>query len=158
MGSAIRAASLREQGVRVRLMVSLEMIGFFSDAPRSQSFPIFPLRLFYPSEGNFIAVVGNLGQGAAVRRVKGAIRDATPLPVYSFNAPGFMPGVDLSDHLNYWKAGYPAVMLTDTAFYRNPAYHTAEDTPDTLDYEQMARVVQGVYAAVLALAREEDPL
>ena len=80
------------------------------------------------------------------------------LPVYSFNALAFVPGVDFSDHFNYWEARYPAVMLTDTAFYRNPAYHTAEDTPDTLDYERMARVVQGIYAAVLILAREEEPL
>ena len=154
MGSAIHASSLKGQGVKVRIMVSLEMIGFFSDAPQSQGFPISILRFFYPTWGNFAAVVGKLGQGSAVRRVKKAMRGASTLPVYSINAPRLVPGIDFSDHLNYWDAGYRAVMITDTAFYRNPAYHTFQDTPDTLDYGRMALVVQGVYAAVLASARE----
>jgi Zn-dependent M28 family amino/carboxypeptidase len=88
-----------------------------------------------------------------VRRVKKAMRKAAPLPVHSINAPRWIPGVDFSDHVSYWDAGYAAAMITDTAFYRNPFYHTARDTPDTLDYRRMAMVVQGVYAAVLRLAR-----
>ena len=154
MGSAIHAASLKKQGVKVRIMFALEMIGFFSDASHSQGFPLSILRLFYPSQGNFIAVVGKLGQGSVVRRVKQAMRGPSLLPVYSINAPRFVPGIDFSDHLNYWEAGYEAVMITDTAFYRNQGYHTLQDTPDTLDYERMAMVVQGVYAAILASARQ----
>lgn len=152
MGSAVHAASLRERGVRVRAMLSLEMIGYFTDSPGSQQFPMAILRAFYPTRGNFITVAGKLGQGLLVRRVKRAMRGASPLPVSSINAPSFVPGMDFSDHLNYWEAGYPAVMITDTAFYRNPFYHSARDTADTLDYARMAMVVQGVHAAVLALA------
>jgi Zn-dependent M28 family amino/carboxypeptidase len=152
MGSAVHARSLKEQGVPVRVMLALEMIGYFSDAPNSQHFPMSLLSLFYPSQGNFIAIIGKLDQGLLVRGLKKVMRKATSLPVYSINAPGFVPGVDFSDHLNYWQAGYRAVMVTDTAFYRNMNYHSLHDTPDTLDYERMALVVQGVYAAVLAEA------
>lgn len=153
MGSAVHARALRKKGVRVRAMLSLEMIGYFVDAPASQRFPLGFLRWFYPSEGTFIAVVGKLGQGALVRRVRRAMRGASPLPVHSITAPRWVPGVDFSDHASYWDAGYPAVMVTDTAFYRNPYYHTALDTPGTLDYRRMALVIRGVYAAVCRLAR-----
>lgn len=151
MGSAVHAASLRREGARVRAMLALEMIGYFSDAPGSQRYPLGILRAFYPSEGNFIAVVGKLGQGSLLRRVKRAMRRATPLPVHSLGAPRWVPGVDFSDHASFWDAGYDAVMVTDSAFYRNPHYHTARDTPETLDYRRTALVVQGVHAAVLAL-------
>ena len=154
MGSAVHAASLRERGVRVSAMFSLEMIGYFSDREGSQQFPLSFLKNFYPTHGNFIAVVGSFGQGLVVRRIKKAMGDASPLPVLSVNAPRAVPGVDFSDHLNYWEAGYPAVMITDTAFYRNPNYHTALDAPDTLDYGRMAMVVQGVHEAVLRLSRK----
>jgi Zn-dependent M28 family amino/carboxypeptidase len=150
MGSAVHARSLKARGVTVRIMFSLEMIGYFNDAPHSQSFSFSLLAAFYPSQGNFIAVIGNFTQGLTVRRVKRAMQSASPLPVYSINAPRIVPGIDLSDHSNYWDEGYKAVMITDTAFYRNANYHTRGDTPDTLDYQRMAQVVQGVYAAVLA--------
>ena len=153
MGSSVHAESLRNQNVQVRAMVSLEMIGCFSDAPNSQYFPVGVLSALYPSKGNFIGVVGRLGDGLLARKMKSAMRNATPLPVYSINAPQFVAGVDFSDQLNYWDAGYRAVMITDTAFYRNRNYHTAEDTADKLDYKRMAMVVEGVYAAVMDLAR-----
>lgn len=153
MGSAVHAESLKQQGIPVRIMFSLEMIGYFTDAPDSQSFPLALLAAFYPSQGNFITVVGKLDQGLSVRRVKKAMRSASPLPVYSINAPRWVRGVDFSDHRNYWDAGYKAAMITDTAFYRNKNYHTAQDTADTLDYQRMALVVQGVYAAVLTFTR-----
>ncbi len=153
MGSAVHAASLKERGVAVRAMLSLEMIGYFDDRDDSQHYPVSLLKAFYPARGNFIAVVGKLDQIRFLRRVKAAMVGASPLPVYSISAPKSIPGVDFSDHLNYWNEGYDAVMITDTAFYRNPNYHTFEDTPDTLDYQRMAQVVQGVYAAVTALTR-----
>jgi hypothetical protein len=152
-GSAVHANSLRRKGIPVRLMISLEMIGYFNDAEESQRFPFSILKLFYPSRGNFILVVGNLTQWGITRRVKRSMHAATSLPVYSINAPSFVPGVDWSDHRYYWQAGYPALMITNTAFYRNPNYHTAKDTPDTLDYERMAMVVNAVFTAILALAR-----
>jgi Zn-dependent M28 family amino/carboxypeptidase len=153
MGSAVHAASLRAQGLKARAMISLEMIGYFSDQADSQQYPVSLLKSFYPSSGNFITVVGKMDQGRLLRRVKKAMLSASPLPVYSINAPRSIPGVDFSDHLNYWNEGYDALMITDTAFYRNPNYHTSADTPGTLDYKRMAMVVQGVYAAVAALAR-----
>lgn len=151
MGSAVHAASLRNEEVEVKLMICLEMIGYFSDAPESQGFPAPFLKTFYPSQGNFIAVVGRFGDGLLVRHIKRAMRSATALPVYSINAPTFVPGVDFSDQLNYWNAGYDAVMITDTAFFRNPNYHTSQDTADKLDYKRMAMVVAGVYAAVMSM-------
>ena len=153
MGSSVHAESLRQQNVRVTAMFSLEMIGCFSDAPNSQYFPIGLLSALYPSTGNYIAVVGRLSDGLLARRTKAAMRSATPLPVYSINAPQFVTGVDFSDQRNYWHAGYNAVMITDTAFYRNRNYHTAQDTAEKLDYKRMAMVVEGVYAAVSELAR-----
>lgn len=154
MGSSVHAESLRQHNVRVRAMFSLEMIGYFSDAPGSQQFPIGPLSVFYPSTGNFIGVVGRLGDWSLVRRTKAAMRKASPLPVYSINAPGIVPGVDFSDQLNYWRAGYDAVMITDSAFYRNRNYHTAQDTAEKLDYKRMAMVVEGVHAAVAEIAKD----
>ncbi len=153
MGSFVHARSLKQQGVPVRAMFSLEMLGFFSDAPNSQRYPHPLMNLFYPTQGNFIAVVGKLNQPMVVRRVKAAMQAASLLPVYSMNAPRSVPGIDFSDHRNYWEMGYDAVMITDTAFYRNPNYHTPRDTAETLDYQRMAGVVQGVYAAILALAQ-----
>jgi hypothetical protein len=98
-------------------------------------------------------IVGKINQGGVVRRVKSVMSGATPLPVYSINAPSLVAGIDFSDHRNYWDAGYDAVMITDTAFYGNRNYHKAQDMPDSLDYKRMAMVVQGVYASVLDLAR-----
>jgi Zn-dependent M28 family amino/carboxypeptidase len=152
MGSAVHARSLKAAGASVRAMFSLEMIGYFTDAPKSQSFPVPGLSLLYPTTGNFIAVVGKMGQGSMVRKIRKAMSAASPLPVHSISAPRFLPGVDFSDHVNYWEAGYPAVMITDTAFYRNPNYHAKSDTADTLDYRRMADVVHGIHAAVRELA------
>jgi Zn-dependent M28 family amino/carboxypeptidase len=153
MGSQVHARALRESGAEVRAMIAVEMIGCFTDAPGSQHFPTSLLRPFYPSAGNFIAVIGRLGGGGLVRRVKRAMRGAAPLPVHALVGPRFIPGVDFSDHASYWDEGFPAAMVTDTAFYRNPRYHTADDRADTLDYHRMAQVVSGLHAAVQALAR-----
>jgi hypothetical protein len=148
MGSAVHAKSLRERGASVQLMISLEMIGYFSERENSQLFPMPLLKLFYPSRGNFIMVVDRLFSNRA-REVKKWMSAASELPVYSINAPPIIPGVDFSDHLNFWQQGYPAVMVTDTAFYRNDAYHTRRDTADRLDYDKMAQVVHGVYNFVI---------
>ncbi len=149
MGSAVHAKALKRDGAVVRVMFSLEMIGYFSDAPGSQRFPSSVLSLFYPTEGNFISVIGKMGAGMLVRKIKKAMAEATSLPVYSINAPRLIPGVDFSDHLSYWREGYPAVMITDTAFYRNANYHTMWDTADRLDYQRMSQAVEAVYAAVI---------
>lgn len=152
MGSAVHAASLRATSKRVSLMLSLECIGYFSDEPESQKLLTALMRAVYPSTGNFIAVVGNYADSALSRRVKRTMQTATQLPVFSINAPAFMVGIDFSDHLNYWNEGFVGLMVTDTAFYRNEAYHTEDDTPERLDYQKMAEVVSAVVATVMSEA------
>jgi len=151
MGSAVHANALASRGADVRGMICLEMLGYFSDQPGSQKYPAPGMGLLYSSRGDFISVVGNGSSWGFTRRVKSRMAGATMLPVSSINAPTMVPGVDFSDHLNFWKQGWDAVMVTDTAFYRNPNYHELSDTPDTLDYERMAHVVTGVFAAIIDL-------
>lgn len=151
MGSAHHALGLQKAGVPVRLMLSIEMIGFFNDAEGSQAYPFAPLKLFYPNRGNFIAIVGRYRDWQDTRMLKSAMRGTGDVAVESINAPLFVPGIDLSDHLNYWKAGFPALMITDTAFYRNDQYHRRGDTADRLDYVRMAKVVSAVEAGLHAV-------
>jgi len=148
MGSVWHARSLKAAGREVRLMLSLEMIGYFSDAPHSQRYPVPALALLYPERGNFIALVGKMGRFQDTRSAKALMAGATDLPVVSINAPRLLPGIDFSDHRSYWDLGYPAMMVTDTAFQRNPHYHHAGDTWDKLDYVRMGKVVQAVYSVV----------
>ena len=152
MGSAVHALRLREAGKKVRAMYSLEMLGYYADEPGSQKYPSAFLNLFYPSVGNFITVVSTYGQDNLGGRVKKAMQVATDLPVYSLTAPKFLVGIDFSDHMNYWNNDYPAVMITDTSFYRNPNYHTPHDTADTLDYQRMAQAVYAVWNSVIHLS------
>ncbi|HEY5994536.1 MAG TPA: M28 family peptidase [Gallionellaceae bacterium] len=147
MGSARHAQMLRRQGRAVELMISLEMIGYFSDRPGTQDYPVPGLGLFYPERGNFVALVGNFSDFGKMRRLKALMLGAAQMPVFSINAPSMLPGIDFSDHMNYWAEGYPAIMVTDTAFARNREYHEQGDTWDRLDYARMARVVQGIYSA-----------
>ncbi len=145
MGSYQYAAKLFKENVPVKLMISVEMIGYYSDAPASQTYPVSFLKLLYPSRGNFIGVIGQALDRTVVKRTKQHLTVSPALPVYSINAPAFIPGIDRSDHRNFWRFKFPAVMITDTANFRNPNYHTANDTPDTLDYDRMKLVVEGLY-------------
>lgn len=151
MGSFIHASSLHEKNVK--LMISLEMIGYYTDVLASQSFPMPLLKLFYPNQGDFIAVIDSFlaNDGAPL---KTSINKYTDLPAYSINAPRWVPGIDYSDHRNYWSRGYPAVMVTDTSFYRNHQYHQKHDTYETLNYKNMAKVVYGVFKYVQLLDAE----
>ena len=144
MGSAWHAFKMHEEKVAVKLMISLEMLGFYSDRDDSQQYPIPVLDLLYPTKGNYIAIIGLFNQGGITRKAKTLMQAATSMDVYSINAPRIIPGIDFSDHLNYWNEGYPAIMITDTAFFRNHAYHTEDDVPDRLNYEKMADVLSGV--------------
>lgn len=146
MGSAIHAQSLSGQQQEIKLMVAIEMIGYFSDEADSQTFPVKLLKHLYSDKGNFIGVISNMGNRKATGRAKSLMLGASDLPVYSLNAPAGLVGIDFSDHRNYWAHGIPAVMVTDTAFYRNTHYHEPTDTADRLDYERMAKVVQGIFA------------
>lgn len=152
MGSRVHARALRAAGVHVEAMLGLEMIGYFSDR---QPWPSALLALVYPHRGDFIGVVGRPFDRGLARRVKGWMRvppaHGPAVRVYSFNGPTMM-GTDASDHSSFWQEGIPAVMVTDTAFMRNPNYHSPGDRPGTLDYRRMATVVDGVLNAVLHLA------
>ena len=152
MGSYIYSESLKKTNIRLQGMICLEMIGYFIDEPGSQSYPLPFMNLVYPGEGNFIAIVGNIRSSKWTRQVKNAFKKGTDLPAETLNAPSVIVGIDFSDHWSFNKFGYPAVMVTDTAFYRNPNYHQPSDLPQTLDYIRTAKVVDGTTAAVRQLA------
>jgi Zn-dependent M28 family amino/carboxypeptidase len=148
MGSMRHAKRLAATGRKVDMMIVLEMIGYFSDAPNSQRYPVPGLGLIYPTQGNFISVIGRIDDREITRHVKAKMSGATDLPVWSMNALPIVQGIDFSDHLSYWAHGISAVMVTDTSFYRTPHYHQAGDVATTLDYKRMAKVVQAVGAVM----------
>jgi len=154
MGSRVYARACRARGEKIVAMVCLESIGYYSDVKESQRYP-FPLSLFYPSRGNFLAIVGNRESRALVKLVTKTIRETKVIPCESAALPGAWPGVGWSDHWAFWQEGYPAVMATDTATFRNPNYHRPTDTPVTLDFPRMAAAVRGLRAVVAGLAQTE---
>ncbi len=151
MGSAVHAKSLHDAKVPVRAMLCYEMIGYFRDEPGSQRFPNEQIAALYPNTGNFITVVGRTGQESFTQRVQELMKTKADLDVQRINLPIEMGLAGLSDHRNYWKYGYEALMINDTSFLRNPNYHLPSDTIDTLDFKRMAEVVNGVYAAIMGL-------
>ena len=152
MGSMVYAQRCRQRREKVVAMISLETIGYYSDEPASQRYP-FPLSLFYPSVGNFIGFIGNLASRRLVRRVVSSFREHTSFPCEGAAVPGWITGIGWSDHWAFWKAGYPALMATDTALFRYPWYHTPQDTVDKIDFERMALVVAGLANVVEDLAQ-----
>ena len=148
MGSYVHAEFLHNNNVSVKGMICLEMIGFFTDKENSQSYPLAVLRLFYPSTGNFIGVVSNFGSSSFAAQIAKHM-GATSVGVRTLKAPSFVTGVDFSDHRNYWKFGYDAVMITDTAFYRNLNYHQETDIMNTLDFVKMQEVIKGICWSIL---------
>ncbi len=151
MGSYVYAKSLKDNAIAVHGMLSLEMIGYFSDKKGSQNYPISMLGGIYGDVGNFIGVIGRMDQMEFTGKIKKAYLRASDLPAVSINAPEFIEGIDYSDHRSFWKMGYQAVMISDTSFFRNQNYHKVTDRPETLDYERMAAVVRGTYQAVVYL-------
>jgi hypothetical protein len=151
MGSLVHARGARSRGEHIQAMLALETIGYYSDTPGSQHYP-FPLSLFYPDTANFIGFVGNLGSRGLVRRALYSFRRTTAFPAEGAAVPERLPGVGWSDHWSFWQAGYPAIMVTDTAFYRYAHYHTSGDTPEQLNYERTARVVAGLARVIAELA------
>jgi Zn-dependent M28 family amino/carboxypeptidase len=154
MGSLVYAKACQQRGERVLAMLSLETIGFYSDTGDSQKYPP-PLSLFYPSSGNFIGFVGDRSSADLVRRVVKTFRSTTRFPCEGAALFSGLPGVSWSDQWSFWQVGYPGVMVTDTAPFRYPHYHTRADTPDKLDYERMSRVVAGLERVVEDLVGEE---
>ncbi len=152
-GSMIYAKAARRRGDDIRLMIALETIGYYSDAPGSQKYP--PLfDLFYPDAGNFLGFVSNLQCRKTMRRMVRLFRAASDFPVEHVATLGAVPGVSWSDHRSFWRYGYPALMVTDTALYRYPYYHSAQDTPDKVHYPELARVTEGLFGALSRLAAE----
>jgi hypothetical protein len=155
MGSLVYAKHCRKKADNIVAMLSLETIGFYSDEEGSQNYPA-PFSLFYPSRGDFIAVVGDLSSRRLVRRVVGDFRLAAKFPSEGVAAPRIVEGIGWSDQWSFWQVGYPAVMVTDTAPFRYPHYHTATDTPDQVDYGRMARVVEGLAKVIEELTLIQD--
>lgn len=157
IGSAFHSRDLRQTGETLRGMISLEMLGYTDQRPGSQQLPPH-LRGLYPDVGNFIGVVGNQASVSLLEGVEGALRTVPELPVEHIVVPGdgiALPESRLSDHSSFWDQGFPALMITDTSFYRNPHYHRASDTVETLDFPFLARVTQGVCEAVRRLLLAE---
>lgn len=153
MGSLVYARGLRRDHLALSAMISLETIGFYSDAAGSQKYPAL-LSLFYPSRGNFVGFVGNTESRDLVRRAVREFRASTSFPSEGISAPADWPGIGWSDQWAFWQEGYPAIMVTDTAPFRYPYYHTTTDTSEKINYDQMTRVVVGVRNVVVSLASE----
>lgn len=152
MGSWVYAKGCRDRNENIVAMLSLETMGYYSDAPGSQQYPLGLLDLVYPITGNFIAFVGNIASGQLVRQVIGSFHNHTRFPSEGAALPGVTPGAGWSDHWSFWEMGYPALMVTDTAPFRYPYYHTMQDTPDKVNYDRLARVVSGLDRVVEELA------
>jgi Peptidase family M28 len=151
MGSFRHAAMLKAAGEPIAGMFALETLGFFTQRPHSQKFP-FPLGLILPHTGNFIAFVGMPRARALVHHAVATFRQTSPFPAIGGIAPAFLEGIDLSDHWAYDQFGVPACMITDTAPFRNPFYHSPNDTPDTVDYASLAHITQGLDRMIRTLA------
>jgi hypothetical protein len=152
MGSFVYASRCRANGDRIKAMISLETIGHFSDAPHSQEYPAPGLGVFYPTTGNFIGFVSNLRSRSLLRRALATFRAQNKLPSEGATLPAFIPGVSWSDQWAFWKHGYPAIMVTDTAPFRYRHYHEPTDTPEKLDYDRFALVVSGIQQVIVDLA------
>jgi hypothetical protein len=151
MGSLVYARRCKERGDKVSAMISLETIGYFSDAPHSQTYPSPGLGLFYPKVGNFIGFVSNVQSRALLRRVIALFRKHAKIPSEGASLPAFIPGVSWSDQWSFWQHGYPAIMVTDTAPFRYPYYHSSSDMPDKLDYDRFTLVVSGMEKVIQEL-------
>ena len=150
MGSRVYAARCRQRNENIVAMYSLETIGYYSDKKHSQDYPM-PFKWFYPDTGNFIGFVGNMASGKLLRDTARHFRQHCDFPSEGITAPGWIMGIGWSDHWAFWQEDYPAIMITDTAPFRYPYYHTPQDTWNKLDYPKMARVVDGIAQCIMSL-------
>jgi len=151
MGSRMYASRSRNRGEDIVAMISIETIGYYSDDSNSQQYPM-PFSFFYPNTGNFIGFVGNISSSQLLRRAIALFRKHSKFPSEGIAAPGWITGIGWSDHWSFWKEGYPAIMITDTAPFRYKHYHTLQDMPDKIEYSRMARVVAGISKVVGGIA------
>ena len=145
------ASRSRNRGEDIVAMISIETIGYYSDDSNSQQYPM-PFSFFYPNTGNFIGFVGNISSSQLLRRAIALFRKHSKFPSEGIAAPGWITGIGWSDHWSFWKEGYPAIMITDTAPFRYKHYHTLQDMPDKIEYSRMARVVAGISKVVGGIA------
>ena len=155
MGSHRYARRAQERGDNITAMLSLETIGYYSDAKGSQHYPNPIYGWLYPNTGNFIGFVGNLASRQLVRQCLESFRRQNAFPSEGVAVPGRMTGIHWSDHWSFWQEGYSAVMVTDTALFRYPHYHASTDQPDKIDYERLARVVAGLAIVTVDLSKQQ---
>src|SRR5262249_17811256 len=160
MGSQVYARNCRAKNERIIGMLCLEMVGYYTTGVESQRIPpAIPraLRWLFPRRGDFLAAAGNLRSWRLAWKFRRGFKRATRFPLFSILLPEAIHEIRLSDNSSFWDQGYPALMLTDTSFLRNPNYHEATDTPETLDYDRMAQVTLGVAGAMRRLGRFHSP-
>ncbi len=151
MGSYVHAKWLKLNKIDVYGMVSLEMIGYFKTEKKSQSYPVGILSWFYGNKGDYITMVKKFGAGKFASSFTSGLKKANTILTKTFSGPTSLPGIDFSDHLNYWKFDYSALMITDTSFYRNKNYHQVTDTMETLDINRMAMVIDGIFKTLIKI-------
>lgn len=157
MGSFKHAAMLKKKNRTVKFMISVDSVGYFTNEANSQQYPFSFMKRVYPTTGNFINISSHLQDFWQVRQVKKSFKKASDLAVHSVNAPEIFPDIANSDHINYWKHGFPAMLLSDTTTYRNKHHNTVNDTAEKLNYTAMARVVQGLYQTIIDFSsRHQD--
>jgi hypothetical protein len=154
MGSYRYAKSCKERGDNIVAMVSLETLGYYSEKPNSQRFPMPAMALLYPNTGNFVAFIGKETSRALLSKCFSSFEAGVKFPAELLAAPADLPGVDFSDQLSFWRLGYPGIMVTDTATYRYPHYHTDQDTPDKVNYDALAKVTSGLIKVVVDLCND----
>ena len=152
MGSLVYAKRCKQRGEKIVAMLSLETLGYFTDEPGSQKYPVPALRALYGSKGNYVGFVGNVGSAGLVRRCLKVFRKHAKIPSHGAALIGAVPGVGWSDHWSFWECGYDAIMVTDTAPFRYPHYHQATDTPDRLRYDSLALIVEALVPVIEDLA------
>lgn len=151
MGSLVYAKAAKQKNENIVAMLSLESIGYYSDEPNSQHYPLV-FGFFYPHVGNFVGFVSNLASRSLLLDAIGTFREHAKFPSEGAALPSWIRGVGWSDQWSFWKQGYPAIMISGTAIYRNPNYHLATDMPNTIDYDRTARVVAGIKEVVRDIA------
>lgn len=154
MGSRVYARKVKANGEKIEAAIILETIGFYSEKPNSQKYlPL--LGPFYPNRANFVAVVGNFHSKDIVSKITSSFKKSSDFSIVKLVSPDFIPGINFSDHWSFWQEGFPAIMVTDTAYLRNPHYHQSSDRVDTLDYEKMALVIHGLKDSIIRYIQEE---
>ncbi|MEN3044257.1 MAG: M28 family peptidase [Candidatus Hydrothermales bacterium] len=147
MGSEVYVKELNKRKEKVELMISLESVGYYKEEKKSQSYP-FPLNFFYPDTANFIGIVSNIRSRFYMKKVYEIFKSNTMIQVKYLSFPPIIPEMNFSDHFPFWKRGIKALLITDTAFLRNPNYHTRFDLPDTLDYKKLYEVYRGIFSFI----------